>query len=486
MKKIKILYIMIDEKYISTLHLKKMLGLSIRATKKIMEELAEEIDFYKQPNQSLQLIYCDNVYCWNPKFCYESCMKILYQLKKSYFIQSSLYKSLFFMMIERSCTLTEFSEKLSYSQSYCYKLMDQLNEFFQVTHLSLKIIKEKKLFKLLGDELEIRQLNYYIIAAVYSSAEWPDYLTERKKIVRTQRYLQLEKYDQLSPSNQLKKDLLLGIFQEAIENGFKIQTVSQNDRELYEFFVRDSDRKKLFAFLQNNYCLKTSDNYNESFCFELLSHHVVPELIDKNEKTRMGRQLIKSTYDNEFLKKELLFLNKICTRYSLTNDESAFFLTDLTTKILILKNFHFWKFYEMSEQSQKIKNVPSQLVYDVEELIGSYFKEAERLHCVKYLANICYYNLLVMDKNVLKIYTEFYYKSSYKEVVEQFILTTYNNNKVGITPDFSEADVIISDGIPYHMNEQTKLFYFPDSSNPKNWEELASFLQKQLISKNIT
>lgn len=483
--KIKIFYIMIEEKYINTLHLGEMLGLSIRSTKNIMEEITEEIAFYNRSNESLQLTYCDNVYCWDSKLCYESCMKIVYQLKKDYYIHSSFYKSLLFMVIERSCSLKEFSEELSYSQSYSYKLIDRLNEFFQVTHLSLKVVKEKKQFELVGDELEIRQLNYYLIVTIYNGAEWPEYLTERSKIANTQKYLQLEKYHHLSPSNQLKKDLLLEIFQEAIESGFKIQIISQRDRELYESFVQDSDRKKLFSFLQNKYCLKTSDNHNESCCFELLSYHVIPELIDRNEKIRIGQRLIKSCHNHELLKGGLLFLDKICTHYFLTNEEIAVFFMDLITKSLILKNFHFWKFYEMSEQAQKNKNIPNQLFYDLEKFIGNYFRKTERSHCITYLANICYYNLLVMDKKVLKIYTEFYYKSSYKEMIEQFILSTYNNKKVTITPNFNEADVIISDGIAHHMGEQADFFYFSDSSNPKNWEELGNFLQKQLIGKNI-
>ena len=98
------------------------------------------------------------------------------------------------------------------------------------------------------------------------------------------------------------------------------------------------------------------------------------------------------------------------------------------------------------------------------------------------LAHILSYFLPVQNKETVVIAISMLHHPEYVPVIQNKLLAIFNEKIIKFSSNYSEADILVSDGILNHDNLQDFAF-FRDIHNKDHWDNLNSVVQARITSK---
>ncbi len=95
---------------------------------KVLDEEVKSLHFFDKVNNII--VVKDKFVSFNSEINEATYTMLLMQLRKKYLLSSSVYKALLFVLEQRYFCLQELADHLFYSDSYTYKIIKRLKNFF--------------------------------------------------------------------------------------------------------------------------------------------------------------------------------------------------------------------------------------------------------------------------------------------------------------------------------------------------------------------
>ena len=460
--------------------LEKRLGIPKRKVKEGVTSLLSEIQTYEF-RQQITLIMNKEIIQFENKLRDSDFIKLINDFRVKYLTESSLYQVLLFVFEQRLFSILTMANDLSYSESYAYKLLGKLKQFFQYMNCGIQLTKvNESLIQLAGNESTVRLFHYLAISLASKGNHWLFKSMTQSEILAVQSYINSKRYEKLSPIGKNRVNYIVAVYELALKKGRKL---SELDREVIELGEVINKEKEINLYL--NY-LKEEIGDNEMPLHEELIHlafvinYFTQEIRSDEEKQALGNALY-AVKNNFIVNTCIQLLDKVVKRYSLPKEAYNLLLYSLCNRLVVI---HYLGLY----RCMPLYNVPlliGQMECFVETCIDevlSTFKDETSFEKIKYSFTQIITGYLVLNiPTKQKIYVEFFRRPEYKSIIENAIKHNYNHQVLQVTSDYSEADIVVSDTSGY---DKTKFFYFRDVFDQNAWEELGLYLN-QVISNEI-
>ncbi|AQP53751.1 hypothetical protein CBF34_08500 [Vagococcus penaei] len=389
----------------------------------------------------------------------------LKKLETMYYKQSNRYLLIMYLLSNGETTSAMISKALNLSQSYTYKIAEDLTRFFKIINLQAKIKREKGEWSIVGDEAELRLLDYLL-----HQISQPIVLTQISQLPeQCSHHFQRR----LDPSSSQKYLMLSDICQSSQLTRGSILKITPETRLFFQLIAAripeiDSDRID-----------------NDSIFLCVMTVFIVPELVSKSDIQIIGQQLWEMAKTNSRLLKIRQMIDSM--KNVMRESESTMFedntsiMYDLTLHYLVYKDFGFWKLLDVSTYLSDFRPYQFSLY---EALIATLsFEPSQFASVFAFRAmELSYAHYRPCPHKQLKIYVMFYYWSADSRIVINSILTAYSDKVVTICNDLASADVVVTDVVLEDFNEEDT-FYFFDFNNMSRWNHLSQFIQKKIMQK---
>jgi hypothetical protein len=387
---------------------------------------------------------------------------LLMQLRKKYLLSSSVYKALLFALEQRYFCLQELADHLFYSDSYTYKIIKRLKNFFYYLETDLKLVKVNKSdLYIAGSESSKIIFHYLLVMLVSHGNDWIFQDSEKEVLLSYQPKKTLDSLELLSDCNRDKILNILAIYKITSHINEPLIYLSKNIIEIGELMDNDGE----FPFYIN----QTDDVFNDdrNIHFLFMVHYFIQELRDRSQKILVGKNYT-TLEENEIIQTCMYFLEDIKQHFSISQDCYYELLYTLCKRLVVVHHLGLHQFM-FERHTVEFKGVVDRRV---EVLFDKYFYsyQNERSYAkLKYslIPLVTSYVKLAVEQS-LKIYVEFQHHSEERMIVVNMLKHRYSTKILEIVESHNLADIIISD-TPSIYSKQKNYFLIRHASDPRTW-----------------
>ncbi|MTD41702.1 hypothetical protein GIX45_24355 [Erwinia sp. CPCC 100877] len=468
-KKLRLLKRILIKKEIPIQNLCNLINMSPYQTKALIDEIREEL---KQLQSSGHfIIYLENNIVYIPEYYdQEECLKIFIKLRQKYFDNSSYYQVLIYLFEKRSVTMTNLSEQLMFSVSYCYKLLDHLNGMFAKKNLPISIIKNINSIDLVGEEAYIRMYHYstrLLSSNIYVEAD-----------IRYAMGFIDKDYEGLK-TTKVKHDLIFHIMENAILRGYSLQELDSLDKKLLDCLIKFNNKPVFKIFARNNQTASNSEMLYYYFWTTLL----IPESISEDERTGLAKMFSQIEAENLIVFSKNI-LKKLMKNYDISRENEHLIFFELIINSWSYDRFHLDKFIledDLRSSNQRVREIELLLKDTKNQLEKPCPFKNESLYFRKIAQIIASY--IPLDEAVY-INISTLNHAEYITVVKNTLKKIFNPKSIQFTNNLNKADILVSDGLLNHSESQ-KFVYLGNIHNSEDWDNLNSTIQGMLLNKAI-
>ncbi|HCQ8740262.1 TPA: helix-turn-helix domain-containing protein, partial [Enterococcus faecalis] len=414
---------------------------------KVLDEEVKSLHFFDKVNNII--VVKDKFVSFNSEINEATYTMLLMQLRKKYLLSSSVYKALLFVLEQRYFCLQELADHLFYSDSYTYKIIKRLKNFFYYLETDLKLVKVNKSdLYLEGRESSKIIFHYLLVMLVSHENDWVFQDSEKEVVLSYQPTKILDSLELLSDCNRDKILNLLAIYKITSHVKDPLFFLSKNIIEIGELMDNDGE----FPFYINQTIDVLNDDRNLHFLF--MVHYFIQELRDRNQKILVGKNYT-TLEKNEIIQTCMYFLEDIKQNFSISQDCYYELLYTLCKRLVVVHHLGLHQFM-FERHTVEFKGVVDRRV---EVLFDKYFYgyQNERSYAkLKYslIPLVTSYVKLAVEQP-LKIYVEFQHHSEDRMIVVNALKHRYSTKILEIVESYELADIIISDTPSISFKEKT-------------------------------
>lgn len=427
---------------------------------KVLDEEVKSLHFFDKVNNII--VVKDKFVSFNSEINEATYTMLLMQLRKKYLLSSSVYKALLFVLEQRYFCLQELADHLFYSDSYTYKIIKRLKNFFYYLETDLKLVKVNKSdLYLEGRESSKIIFHYLLVMLVSHENDWVFQDSEKEVVLSYQPTKILDSLELLSDCNRDKILNLLAIYKITSHVKDPLFFLSKNIIEIGELMDNDGE----FPFYINQTIDVLNDDRNLHFLF--MVHYFIQELRDRNQKILVGKNYT-TLEKNEIIQTCMYFLEDIKQNFSISQDCYYELLYTLCKRLVVVHHLGLHQFMFERHTVEFKGDVDRR----VEVLFDKYFYgyQNERSYAkLKYslIPLVTSYVKLAVEQP-LKIYVEFQHHSEDRMIVVNALKHRYSTKILEIVESYELADIIISDTPSISFKEKT-YFLIRHALDPHTW-----------------
>lgn len=427
---------------------------------KVLDEEAKSLHFFDKVNNII--VVKDKFVSFNSEINEATYTMLLMQLRKKYLLSSSVYKALLFVLEQRYFCLQELADHLFYSDSYTYKIIKRLKNFFYYLETDLKLVKVNKSdLYIEGRESSKMIFHYLLVMLVSHGNDWVFQDSEKEALLSYQPPKILDSLELLSDCNRDKILNILAIYKITSHVKDPLLCLSKNIIEIGELMDNDGE----FPFYIN----QTDDVFNDdrNIHFLFMVHYFIQELRDRSQKILVGKNYT-TLEKNEIIQTCMYFLEDIKQNFSISQDCYYELLYTLCKRLVVVHHLGLHQFM-FERHTVEFKGVVDRRV---EVLFDKYFYgyQNERSYAkLKYslIPLVTSYVKLAVEQP-LKIYVEFQHHSEDRMIVVNALKHRYSTKILEIVESYELADIIISDTPSTSFKEKT-YFLIRHALDPHTW-----------------
>ncbi|MEX1530287.1 helix-turn-helix domain-containing protein [Enterococcus sp. C73] len=427
---------------------------------KVLDEEVKSLHFFDKVNNII--VVKDKFVSFNSEINEATYTMLLMQLRKKYLLSSSVYKALLFVLEQRYFCLQELADHLFYSDSYTYKIIKRLKNFFYYLETDLKLVKVNKSdLYIEGRESSKIIFHYLLVMLVSHGNDWVFQDSEKEALLSYQPPKILDSLELLSDCNRDKILNILAIYKITSHVKDPLLCLSKNIIEIGELMDNDGE----FPFYINQTVDVFNDDRNIHFLF--MVHYFIQELRDRNQKILVGKNYT-TLEENEIIQMCMYFLEDIKQNFSISQDCYYELLYTLCKRLVVVHHLGLHQFM-FERHTVEFKGVVDRRV---EVLFDKYFYgyQNERSYAkLKYslIPLVTSYVKLAVEQP-LKIYVEFQHHSEDRMIVVNALKHRYSTKILEIVESYELADIIISDTPSTSFKEKT-YFLIRHALDPHTW-----------------
>lgn len=443
--------------------LENLCQVSKNELKRVLELLDEEVKSLPSFDGVNNIIVVkDKFVSFNSEISEATYTMLLMQLRKKYLLSSSVYKALLFVLEKRYFCLQELADHLFYSDSYTYKIIKRLKNFFYYLETDLKLVKVNNSdLYLEGSESSKIIFHYLLVMLVSHENDWVFQGCEKEALLSYQPQKILDSLDLFTDCNRDKILNILAIYKITSHVKDPLLCLSKNIIEIGELMDNDGE----FPFYINQTVDVLNDDRNIHFIF--MVHYFIQELRDRNQKILVGKNY--TTFEeNEIIQTCIYFLEDIKQNFSISQDCYYELLYTLCKRLVVVHHLGLHQFM-FERHTVEFKGVVDRRV---EVLFDKYFygyKNERSYAKLKYslIPLVTSYVKLSVEQP-LKIYVEFQHHSENRMIVVNTLKHRYSTKILEIVESYELADIIISD-IPSTSFKEKTYFLIRHALDPHTW-----------------
>lgn len=427
---------------------------------KVLDEEVKSLHFFDKVNNII--VVKDKFVSFNSEINEATYTMLLMQLRKKYLLSSSVYKALLFVLEQRYFCLQELADHLFYSDSYTYKIIKRLKNFFYYLETDLKLVKVNKSdLYMEGSESSKIIFHYLLVMLVSHGNDWVFQDSEKEVLLSYQPQKILDSLELLSDCNRDKILNILAIYKITSHVKDPLLCLSKNIIEIGELMDNDGE----FPFYINQTVDVFNDDRNIHFLF--MVHYFIQELRDRSQKILVGKNYT-TLEENEIIQTCMYFLEDIKQNFSISQDCYYELLYTLCKRLVVVHHLGLHQFM-FERHTVEFKGVVDRRV---EVLFDNYFYgyQNERSYAkLKYslIPLVTSYVKLAVEQP-LKIYVEFQHHSEDRMIVVNALKHRYSTKILEIVERYELADIIISDTPSTSFKEKT-YFLIRHALDPHTW-----------------
>lgn len=427
---------------------------------KVLDEEVKSLHFFDKVNNII--VVKDKFVSFNSEINEATYTMLLMQLRKKYLLSSSVYKALLFVLEQRYFCLQELADHLFYSDSYTYKIIKRLKNFFYYLETDLKLVKVNKSdLYIEGRESSKIIFHYLLVMLVSHGNDWVFQESEKEALLSYQPPKILDSLELLSDCNRDKILNILAIYKITSHVKDPLLCLSKNIIEIGELMDNDGE----FPFYINQTVDVFNDDRNIHFLF--MVHYFIQELRDRSQKILVGKNYM-TLEENEIIQTCMYFLEDIKQNFSISQDCYYELLYTLCKRLVVVHHLGLHQFM-FERHTVEFKGVVDRRV---EVLFDKYFYgyQNERSYAkLKYslIPLVTSYVKLAVEQP-LKIYVEFQHHSEDRMIVVNALKHRYSTKILEIVERYELADIIISDTPSTSFKEKT-YFLIRHALDPHTW-----------------
>lgn len=427
---------------------------------KVLDEEVKSLHFFDKVNNII--VVKDKFVSFNSEINEATYTMLLMQLRKKYLLSSSVYKALLFVLEQRYFCLQELADHLFYSDSYTYKIIKRLKNFFYYLETDLKLVKVNKSdLYIEGRESSKIIFHYLLVMLVSHGNDWVFQDSEKEALLSYQPPKILDSLELLSDCNRDKILNILAIYKITSHDKDPLLCLSKNIIEIGELMDNDGE----FPFYINQTVDVFNDDRNIHFLF--MVHYFIQELRDRSQKILVGKNYT-TLEENEIIQTCMYFLEDIKQNFSISQDCYYELLYTLCKRLVVVHHLGLHQFM-FERHTVEFKGVVDRRV---EVLFDKYFYgyQNERSYAkLKYslIPLVTSYVKLAVEQP-LKIYVEFQHHSEDRMIVVNALKHRYSTKILEIVESYELADIIISDTPSTSFKEKT-YFLIRHALDPHTW-----------------
>lgn len=407
-------------------------------------------------------------------------VEMVNNFREQFISESSLFRTLLFVLEKRKFTILDMSLNLIYSESYSYKLLDKLKAFIKLMNLDIELKgKIDGFIELVGNESTIRTMHYSAVSIASKGNTWFFKTISQTEIVNIQTYVDSDRYKNLSPVGKNKINSILAVYEVALRKGRKIHSINNEVLSLGNSINKEKELGLYLRYLKKQKYYNPEGINIEIIHLSFLANYFMEELRTEEEKEEIGKYL-HVLNKNSIVSSCIDLLDKISIEYNISKKSRNILLYNLCNRLVGIHYLGFYKFIS----DYKIPPISGDKETFIEQCFEKSLKEyknEESFEKIKLsFTKVLNGYLTIANPNKQKVYVEFFYRPEYKSVIENAIEYNYNPNVLQITDNYVEADIIISDTHGYNKD---KYFYFKEVFNQESWGDLGFYLNN-IIAKN--
>lgn len=427
---------------------------------KVLDEEVKSLHFFDKVDNII--VVKDKFVSFNSEINEATYTMLLMQLRKKYLLSSSVYKALLFVLEQRYFCLQELADYLFYSDSYTYKIIKRLKNFFYYLETDLKLVKVNKSdLYIEGSESSKIIFHYLLVMLVSHGNDWVFQDSEKEALLSYQPKKILDSLELLSDCNRDKILNILAIYKITSHDKDPLLCLSKNIIEIGELMDNDGE----FPFYINQTVDVFNDDRNIHFLF--MVHYFIQELRDRSQKILVGKNYT-TLEENEIIQTCMYFLEDIKQNFSISQDCYYELLYTLCKRLVVVHHLGLHQFM-FERHTVEFKGVVDRRV---EVLFDKYFYgyQNERSYAkLKYslIPLVTSYVKLAVEQP-LKIYVEFQHHSEDRMIVVNALKHRYSTKILEIVERYELADIIISDTPSTSFKEKT-YFLIRHALDPHTW-----------------
>ncbi|MDV2914346.1 helix-turn-helix domain-containing protein [Enterococcus faecalis] len=427
---------------------------------KLLDEEVKSLHFFDKVNNII--VVKDKFVSFNSEINEATYTMLLMQLRKKYLLSSSVYKALLFVLEQRYFCLQELADHLFYSDSYTYKIIKRLKNFFYYLETDLKLVKVNKSdLYIEGRESSKIIFHYLLVMLVSHGNDWVFQDSEKEELLSYQSPKILDSLELLSDCNRDKILNILAIYKITSHVKDPLLCLSKNIIEIGELMDNDGE----FPFYIN----QTEDVFNDdrNIHFLFMVHYFIQELRDRSQKILVGKNYT-TLEENEIIQTCMYFLEDIKQNFSISQDCYYELLYTLCKRLVVVHHLGLHQFM-FERHTVEFKGVVDRRV---EVLFDKYFygyQNESSYAKLKYslIPLVTSYVKLAVEQP-LKIYVEFQHHSEDRMIVVNALKHRYSTKILEIVESYELADIIISDTPSTSFKEKT-YFLIRHALDPHTW-----------------
>ncbi|WP_375152413.1 hypothetical protein [Enterococcus mundtii] len=255
-------------------------------------------------------------------------------------------------------------------------------------------------------------------------------------------------------TTKAKHDILFSILENAVSRGYIIQDLDKTAIELF------ADMKELYEENSLTKLIPTrnmEDREKEVAFFYFCRQLLIPETTSKQDKIVLGKKF-KEHRQNEIVDFSMNVVETLSEKYKINSDVEHVILYESVINSWAYKNIYFENLKGVANQ-----NSPNSRIHEVKQLLlgivkNRNFQVGDRQIFANKLAHILSYYLPIQNNERVTIAISMLHHPEYVPVIESKLLTIFNKKIIHFTSDFTDADILVSDGIVYHEESQDFAF----------------------------
>lgn len=463
----------------SLVTLESILNCSKRQVTEVVKSLRIEINEAKS-KYPYSIIQEGGILQFKPELKDYEYIELMNNFREKYISESSLFRVLLFVFEKRVFSIVDMANSLSYSESYTYKIIGKLKDFFNIMNVTIQLTKKTEiLLEITGSESIIRMLHYLSVSFASKGNHWLFTTVTEEEELSLQLYIKPERYKILSPIGRSRMNYMLAVCDLGMKSVNKLEFLNK-DVEIIGELISKNKECTLYSNSKINNLIDNKILFNELIHLEFFANYFTQELRTKAEKEKLGQCLL-SLKENKIVQSCINLLDGIKERFPIPDTIYNLLVYSLCNRLVVIHYLDLHRFMPL----YKVPPLTSELECFVEKCIdhslNSYSEQAS-YNKIKYsFTQIIAGYLSMLVPTAQKVYVEFFFRPEYKSIIENAIESSYNSKVIQIAEIYSEADIVISDTYGY-KNE--KYFYFKDVFDQNSWQELGAYLN-HVISNNI-